>query len=97
MELPRQAVADFLETIDPAICARFVEYLIDEKGDESTLFHNRLAELYLRMTLAAKKRGDSGTTDVYMVVTSPLYTAHHRKATGDEDQIPAVHRHNVSL
>lgn len=63
MDLPRQAVADFLETIDPAICARFVEYLINEKGDESTLFHNRLAELYLRMTLAAKKHGDNGIVD----------------------------------
>ena len=53
-------VADFLESIDPAICARFIEYLINEKGDESALFHNRLAELYLRMTLSAKKRGDAG-------------------------------------
>lgn len=61
VELPRQAVADFLETIDPAICARFVEYLINEKGDESALFHNRLAALYLRMTMAAKKRGDGET------------------------------------
>lgn len=59
VELPRQLVADFLETIDPKICARFLEYLINEKGDESAFFHNRLAELYLKMTLAAKKRGDS--------------------------------------
>ena len=58
--MPRQAVADFLESIDPAICARFIEYLINEKGDESALFHNRLAELYLKMTLSAKKRGDNG-------------------------------------
>ena len=58
--MPRQAVADFLESIDPAICARFIEYLINEKGDESALFHNRLAELYLRMTLSAKKRSDTG-------------------------------------
>ncbi|KIP04390.1 hypothetical protein PHLGIDRAFT_109638, partial [Phlebiopsis gigantea 11061_1 CR5-6] len=61
VELPRQRVADFLETIDPAICSRFVEYLLNEKGDVSALFHNRLAELYLRMTMTAKKRGDAGT------------------------------------
>lgn len=61
VELPRQGVADFLETIDPAICSRFVEYLLNEKGDVSALFHNRLAELYLRMTMTAKKRGDAGT------------------------------------
>ncbi|EKM58191.1 uncharacterized protein PHACADRAFT_171437 [Phanerochaete carnosa HHB-10118-sp] len=60
VELPRQLVADFLESIDPAICARFLEHLIDEKGDESAFFHNRLAELYLKMTIAAKKRGNNG-------------------------------------
>ena len=49
VELPRPKVADFLETIDPRICARFIEYLIEEKGEVSTTFHNRLAELYLKM------------------------------------------------
>ncbi|KAF9647158.1 hypothetical protein BDM02DRAFT_3170498 [Thelephora ganbajun] len=49
VELPRPKVADFLETIDPRICARFIEYLIEEKGEDSIAFHNRLAELYLKM------------------------------------------------
>jgi len=49
VELPRPKVADFLETIDPRICARFIEYLIEEKGENSVAFHNRLAELYLKM------------------------------------------------
>jgi hypothetical protein len=49
VELPRPKVADFLETIDPRICARFIEYLIEEKGEDSVGFHNRLAELYLKM------------------------------------------------
>ncbi|KAG2046792.1 hypothetical protein BDR06DRAFT_1014427 [Suillus hirtellus] len=35
-----------------------IEYLIDEKGGESPVFHDRLAELYLNMTLSARKRGD---------------------------------------
>lgn len=69
MDLPRQAVADFLESIDPAISARFVEYLITEKGDGSTLFHNRLAELYLRMTQAAKKHGDNGRANTFKIKT----------------------------
>ncbi|KAJ3537551.1 hypothetical protein NM688_g6671 [Phlebia brevispora] len=59
VELPRNLVADFLEKLDPAICARYVEFLIQERSEESTDFHNRLAELYLNMTISAKKRGDN--------------------------------------
>ena len=58
MELPRPAVADYLEQIDPSICARYIVFLIEERGEVSPLFHDRLAELYLSMTLSAKKRGD---------------------------------------
>ncbi|KAJ3475842.1 hypothetical protein NLI96_g11566 [Meripilus lineatus] len=61
VELPRQPVADYLEGIDPAICSRFVEFLIAERGEESPAFHDRLAELYLRMTVSSKKRGDQET------------------------------------
>ncbi|KAL4243247.1 Vam6/VPS39/TRAP1 family protein [Abortiporus biennis] len=57
-ELPHQPVADYLEMIDPSICARYVEFLITDRGEESPAFHDRLAELYLRMTVAAKKSGD---------------------------------------
>ncbi|KAG0694684.1 vacuolar sorting protein 39 domain 1-domain-containing protein [Suillus ampliporus] len=58
VELPRTQVTDYLEKIDPTISARYIEYLIDEKGEESPAFHDRLAELYLNMTLSARKRGD---------------------------------------
>lgn len=58
MELPRQAVADYLEGIDPQLCARYLEFLIEERREESTHFHDRLAEVYLKMTLSAKKHGD---------------------------------------
>ncbi|KAI0768086.1 hypothetical protein BD413DRAFT_605556 [Trametes elegans] len=57
-ELPKEPVADFLESLDPAICARYIEYLINERGEVSQEFHDRLAELYLRMTVEAKKRSD---------------------------------------
>ena len=60
VELPRNLVADFLEKLDPAICARYVEFLIGEREENSTMFHNRLAELYLNMTINAKKHGDNG-------------------------------------
>lgn len=77
VELPRQLVADFLETIDPKICARFLEYLINEKGDESAFFHNRLAELYLKMTLAAKKRGDSDRQTIKEKFLNFIDTTNH--------------------
>ncbi|KAH9856486.1 hypothetical protein C2E23DRAFT_865919 [Lenzites betulinus] len=57
-ELPKEPVADFLEHLDPSICARYIEYLIAERAETSQAFHDRLAELYLRMTTDAKKRGD---------------------------------------
>ncbi|TFK87975.1 hypothetical protein K466DRAFT_662647 [Polyporus arcularius HHB13444] len=57
-ELPKERVADFLERLDPAICARYIEFLISERGETSRHFHDRLAQLYLRMTVNAKKRGD---------------------------------------
>lgn len=59
MELPRKDVADHLEKIDPLVCIRFIEYLIEEREEESHQFHDRLAELYLRTTLIAKKRQDT--------------------------------------
>ena len=58
MELPRQEVADYLESIDPQICARYLEYLIAERNETGAIFHDRLAELYLKMTLDARKKGD---------------------------------------
>ncbi|RPD61108.1 hypothetical protein L226DRAFT_534756 [Lentinus tigrinus ALCF2SS1-7] len=59
-ELPKDPVADFLERLDPAICARYIEFLIAERGETSQHFHDRLAELYLHMTINAKRRGDDG-------------------------------------
>ncbi|KAF9266470.1 hypothetical protein L218DRAFT_956243 [Marasmius fiardii PR-910] len=58
VELPRQAVADYLENMDPSLCALYLEYLIHEREEKSPEFHDRIAELYSKMTIAAKKRGD---------------------------------------
>jgi len=57
-ELPPQHVANFLESVNPKFCARYLEYLIEERHEESAIYHDRLAELYLRMTVDAKKAGD---------------------------------------
>ncbi|KAK0193482.1 vacuolar sorting protein 39 domain 1-domain-containing protein [Armillaria mellea] len=59
VELPRGAVADYLEGIGASLCAKYLEYLIEERKEESVEVHDRLAELYLSMTLVARKRGDS--------------------------------------
>ncbi|KAG2079591.1 uncharacterized protein F5147DRAFT_818684, partial [Suillus discolor] len=44
-------VTDYLEKIDPTMSTCYIEYLIDEKGGESPVFHDWLAELYLNMML----------------------------------------------
>ncbi|KAG8832639.1 Vacuolar morphogenesis protein 6 [Serendipita sp. 399] len=50
-ELPRDEVADFLGKIDPMVSTRFVEFLIDEKKETDSRFHDRLGELYLNSAL----------------------------------------------
>lgn len=52
-----------MESFEPKVCARYLEYLIEERGEESAYFHDRLAELYLKMTLTAKRKGDDGEAD----------------------------------
>ncbi|KAG2140140.1 hypothetical protein DEU56DRAFT_798886 [Suillus clintonianus] len=78
VELPRTQVTDYLEKIDPTISARYIEYLIDEKGEESPTFHERLAELYLNMTLSARKRGDEVKgSEVYSKLLRFIDTTDH--------------------
>lgn len=60
VELPLQHVANFLEGVNRRFCARYLEFLIEERHEESHIYHDRLAGLYLRMTLDAKKAGDAG-------------------------------------
>jgi len=57
-ELPRHDVADYLEGIDPYLCVRYLEYLIHDRDETSQMLHERLAELYLRLSQAEKKHGD---------------------------------------
>lgn len=59
VELPPQLVANFLEGVNRKFCARYLEFLIEERHEESYIYHDRLAELYLRMTLDAKKAGNT--------------------------------------
>jgi tetratricopeptide (TPR) repeat protein len=78
VELPRIQVTDYLEKIDPTISTRYIEYLIDEKGEESPAFHDRLAELYLNMTLSARKRGDEAKElEVYSKLLRFIDTTDH--------------------
>ncbi|KAF4597180.1 Vacuolar morphoproteinsis protein 6 [Pleurotus pulmonarius] len=78
VELPRKDVADHLEKIDPLVCIRFIEYLIEEREEESHQFHDRLAELYLRMTLIAKKRQDTRLQDeMYSKLLHFIDTTNH--------------------
>ncbi|KAK7032798.1 rab guanyl-nucleotide exchange factor [Favolaschia claudopus] len=65
VELPRPEVADYLESIDPLLGIRYLEFLIEERQEESTAFHDRLAESYLKITLSCKKRNDKDWTKHY--------------------------------
>lgn len=60
MELPHSAVTDYLEKFDPHIATRYLEYLIEEKEEQNAGFHDRLAELYLGITMTAKRKGEEG-------------------------------------
>lgn len=53
-QLPRDKVSEFLMNISPALCAGYMEYLIDEAGEANPVFHDRLAELYLRASMDPK-------------------------------------------
>ncbi|KAG8213472.1 hypothetical protein J3R82DRAFT_12007 [Butyriboletus roseoflavus] len=66
VELPHGGVTDYLEKLDPHVATRYLEYLIDEKEEKSSGFHDRLAELYLGITMTAKRKGEEDKHgDVY--------------------------------
>ncbi|KAG5644651.1 hypothetical protein DXG03_008033 [Asterophora parasitica] len=76
--LPRQEVSDFLAGIDSKVSARFLEYIIEERKEETPAFHDQLAELYLSIILSAKKRGDEQTrNDVYTKLLEFISSNHH--------------------
>ncbi|KAK2460159.1 hypothetical protein APHAL10511_007838 [Amanita phalloides] len=58
VELPRQAVVGYLQGINTNVCARYLEYIIAERHEDRPDFHDRLAVIYLDMTLAAKRGND---------------------------------------
>lgn len=60
VELPRDKVADFMESVDLPITCRYLKYLIDERAEASPYFHDRLAESYLHMVLKTKPGDDGG-------------------------------------
>ncbi|KAG6849265.1 hypothetical protein H0H93_009921 [Arthromyces matolae] len=79
VDLPRQDVAIFLASIDPKISARYLEYVIEERNEQSSAFHDRLAELYFSMTVSAKKRGDEReqSDGSCMVILMYILETHH--------------------
>jgi hypothetical protein len=59
-ELPPQHVINFLESLNPRHCARYLEFIIKDRHEASPIYHDRLAKLFLKMTLDAKQVGDEG-------------------------------------
>lgn len=77
VELPRKAVADYLESIDPMLCIRFIEYLFAERQEESVAFGNRLAELYLRQTVTFKVDKSSESDRLYSKLLAFVNTSQY--------------------
>lgn len=76
------------------MCARYVEYLIQEKAEESAAFHNRLAELYLTMSMSARRRGDSGMHPDFTLIAAvavSIVFIDCRRSTSHERQTLAFH------
>ncbi|KAF4609763.1 hypothetical protein D9613_011915 [Agrocybe pediades] len=59
VDLPRKEVEGYLEDTSPELCAKYLDYIIEERQPEETAtsFH-----LYLLMKLAAKKPKDEEVT-----------------------------------
>ncbi|KDN50624.1 hypothetical protein RSAG8_01122, partial [Rhizoctonia solani AG-8 WAC10335] len=65
VELPPKEVADYLESIDPMLGIRFIEYLFAERQEGSITFGDRLGGLYLRQTIKLKKERSSEHARLY--------------------------------
>ncbi|KAG8887443.1 Vacuolar morphogenesis protein 6 [Tulasnella sp. 332] len=89
-ELPRTDVANFLTGKDPNLCARYIEHLLEEIHETDTTFHNRLAEIYLELTVAAKKRGDTDAQEkVYRKLLDFIDTSTHYEADRVFSRLPS--------
>ncbi|CAE6456533.1 unnamed protein product [Rhizoctonia solani] len=77
VKLPLKEVADYLESIDPMVCIRFIEYLFAERQEESTTFGDRLTELYLRQTVKLKKEGSSEHARLYSKLLAFVNTSQY--------------------
>lgn len=90
-QLPRSAVIDYLEKIDPMVCARYIEFLISEQKCTDTAFHNRLAELYLDVVIRSTKKSEQGVFH-HDVSRAILITMVLSKAKGSLRQIAPIHQ-----
>ncbi|KAE9401526.1 hypothetical protein BT96DRAFT_956547 [Gymnopus androsaceus JB14] len=79
VDLPRDKVADYLEKISPLLCTKYLEYLIQEREEDSVDFHDRLAELYARIALDARRRKDDESYDKLLefITTTNHYRVDH--------------------
>ncbi|KAG8830543.1 Vacuolar morphogenesis protein 6 [Serendipita sp. 400] len=89
--LPKNEVADFLQKIDPMVSIRFLEFLIDEKKETDSSFHDRLGDLYLRSALSGDLPSDAKTTAnnkfISFLVTSKYYHPDHLLASLPHDDM----------
>jgi hypothetical protein len=58
--LPREQVVNFLSKHNSSACVGYLEHVINDLGDASPDFHDKLAELYLAEVKAKSKSKDNG-------------------------------------
>ncbi|KAG8910095.1 Vacuolar morphogenesis protein 6, partial [Tulasnella sp. 408] len=72
VDFPTKDVATYLAGRDLTLCARYVEYLMEEKHEESALFHNWLAEIYLDLTTEAINHNDTSFFEARAILLGRL-------------------------
>lgn len=62
--LPRDKIVNFLSANSSTACVGYLEHVIDDLGDESPDFHDKLAELYLDDVKEKSKSKDKGECEM---------------------------------
>lgn len=60
--LPRHAVAEHLEKVDPVACIAYLEHLIGSLDERGPDLHDKLVRLYIAQHQREEAEGDEGTT-----------------------------------
>ena len=78
--LPRSQVLDFLQKIDRNLAVRYLVHIIDELGDSTPEFHQRLLEIYLNALISNEFQGTEEKAEWKEKFLDFLRTSQHYEA-----------------